>query len=94
MEEVQALTELSRDQSRVIITADKGVGLVALDKVEYNIKAKDLLKDERTYKEISADPKNKLKNKLISLLKTKAEGGISEQLYKKMYPTGAVAAMF
>ena len=66
-----------------------------LDKAEYNIKAQDLLKDETTYKEISTVPTNKLKNKLISLLKkTKADGGISDQLYKKMYPTGAVAPKF
>ena len=63
---------------------------MVLDKAEYNIKAQDLLKDERTY--ISTDPTNKLKNKLISLLKKiKTDGGISDQLYNKMYPTGAVA---
>ena len=68
---------------------------MVLDKAEYSIKAQDLLKDERTYKEISTDPTNKLKNKLISLLKkTKAKGDISEQLYKKMYLTGAVGPKF
>ena len=36
-----------------------------------------------------------LKNKLISLpKKIKTEGDISDQLYKKMYPTGAVATKF
>ena len=45
-----------------------------------------------SYKEINTDPTNKLKTKLISLLKkSKAEGGIEEQLYKKMYPTRTVA---
>ena len=78
-EEAQALAELRRDQSRVILTADKGVALLILDRAEYNNKAQDLLKDERTYKEISTDPTNKLKNKLISLLKKiKADGGISD----------------
>ena len=48
-----------------------------------------------TYKEISTDPINKLKTKLISLLKKiKAGGGINDQLYEKMYPTGAVAPKF
>ena len=66
-----------------------------LDKAKYNNKAQDLLQDKRTYKEISTDPTKKLKNKLIDLLKKiKAEGGISDQLYKKMYPTGAVAPKF
>ena len=36
-----------------------------------------------------------MKNKLFNLLKRiKAEGGINESLYKKMYPTGAVPPKF
>ena len=94
-EEVQALVELKRDSSKVIIPADKGVTLVIMDKPDYNTKAQDLLNDKKTYKEISTDPTNKLKTKPISLLKKiKADGGIEEQLYKKMYPTGAVAPKF
>ena len=93
-EEVQALVELRWDSSKVILTADKGVALVIMDKPDYN-KAQELLNDKKTYKEISTDPTNKLKTKLISLLKKiKAEGGIEEQVYKKMYPTGAVAPKF
>ena len=77
--------ELRRDQSRVILTADKGVALVILDQMEYNNKAQDLLQDKKTYKEISTDPTNKLKTKLINLLrKIKADGVINDQLYKKM----------
>ena len=93
-EEVQALAELKRDSSKVILTADKGVALVIIDKPDYNTRAQELLNDKKTYKEINTDPTNKLKTKLISLLKKiKAEGGIKEQLYK-MYPTGAVAPNF
>ena len=66
-----------------------------MDKPDYNTKAQDLLNDKKTYKEISKDPTNKLKTKLISLLKKiKADGGIEEQLYKKLYLTGAVAPKF
>ena len=55
----------------------------------------DLLNDKKTYKEISTDPTNKLKTKLVSLLKKiKADGGIEEKLYKKMYPTGDVVPKF
>ena len=94
-EEVQALVELKRDSSKVIHTADKGVALVIMDKPDYNTKPQEHLNDKKTYKEISTDPTNKLKAKLISLLKKiKAEGEIEEQLYKKMYPTGAVATKF
>ena len=94
-EEVQALAELKRDSSKVILTADKGVALVIIDKPEYINKAQEHLDDKKTYKEINTDPTSKLKTKLISLLKKiKAEGGIEDQLYKKMYSTGAVAQKF
>ena len=90
-----ALAELRKDHSRVILTADKGVALVVMGRTEYNSKVQKLLEDGGTYKEIKTDPTNKLKNKLVNLLRNiKAEGGITDQLYKKMYPTGAVAPKF
>ena len=94
-EEAQALAELGKDHLRVILTGDKRVALVVMDRTGYNSKAQKLLEDRVTYKKIKTDPTNKLKNKLINLLKkTKAEGGINDQLYKKMYPTGVVAPIF
>ena len=94
-EETQALAELKNDQSRVILTADKGVALVVMNRTEYNSKAQELLEDGGTYKLIKTDPTNKLKNKLINILKKiKTEGSITEHLYKKMYTTGAVAPKF
>ena len=91
-EEAQSLAEIRKDHPRVILTADKGVALVVIGRVDYNNKAQKLLEDRGTYREIKTDPTNKLKNKLVNLLKnTKAEGGISDKLYKKMHPTGAVA---
>ena len=44
-EEVQALAELKKDQSRVILTADKRVAVVVMDREEYNKKAQELLED-------------------------------------------------
>ena len=88
-EEQKAMIELKKDTNRVILTADKGTCLVVMDKEEYINKAQDLLKEE-AYKIIPEDPTNKQKNKLIQLLKKiKTEGDISEDNYKKMYPTGA-----
>ena len=60
-----------------------------MKKEEYIKKAEELLLTD-TYKTISTDPTNKHKTKLIKLLKTiKAEGGINEAVYKRLYPTGA-----
>ena len=92
--EYQALKELKEDKSRVILTIDKGVSLVIMDRTEYNKKAEELL-NTGTYKEISEDPTKKQKNKLISILKNiKAEGGLNEETYRRLYPTAAVPSKF
>ena len=93
-EEENALNELKKDTNRVILTADKGTCLVVMDKEEYISKANGLLKEE-TYRIIPEDSTNKQKNKPIQLLKKiKTEGGINEENYKKMYPTGATIPKF
>ena len=94
-QEVQALAELKKDQSRVILTADKGVAIVVMDKEDYNKKAQALLEDRGTYKILKADPSKRMKTKLINLLKKiKSEERINDNLYKKMYPTEAVPPKF
>ena len=93
-EEVQAIQELKRDDSRIILTADKGVVMVVLNKEDYIQKAKHLL-NQPTYKKMKEDPTSKQKARLIKLLRNiKAEGGITEEQYKKMYPTGVGAPKF
>ena len=93
-EELKALKELKIDNNRLILTADKGVALVVIDKQEYIKKAEDLLQ-ESSYKKITDDPTAKLKNKLISILKKiKADGGLKDDLYRRLYPTGAVSPKF
>ena len=93
--EIQALAELKKDQERVILTADKGVAIVIMDKKEYQDKAKVLLEDQGTYQVLKTDPTGRLKSRMINLLKKiKSEGGIDNILYKKLYPTGAVTPKF
>ena len=92
--EYQVLKELKEDKSRVILTANKGVSLVIMDRTEYNKKAEELL-NTGTYKKIWDDPTKKQKNKLISILKNiKAEGGLNEETYRRLYPTAAVPSKF
>ena len=90
-EEAKAIQELKRDKEKIILTTDKGVSMVVLDKEDYIKKSEDLLK-QNTYRELVADPTNKYKNKLINLLKTiKSEGGMNNNTYKRLYPTEAVS---
>ena len=88
-EEFKAINELKGDDNRMIFTTDKGVALVVFDKADYIKKAEELL-NKPTYKKIPEDPTDRQKTKLINLLKNiKAEGGINEETYKRLYPTGA-----
>ena len=88
-EEFKTIRELKEDDSRIILTADKGVALVVLNKEDYIRKAEHLL-NQHTYRKIPEDPTSKQKARLMKLLKNiKAEGGINEETYKRMYPTGA-----
>ena len=65
-----------------------------MDKAEYNKKAEELL-NTKIYKKIPEDPTNKQKNRLVSILKNiKAEGGLNEEAYRRLYPTGTVSPKF
>ena len=93
-EERKAIDELRRDKNRIILTADKGVSMVVMDRDDYNKKAEELLQ-QSAYRPIPHDPTNKLKSRLISLLKhIKTEGGMNEATYKRLYPTGAGSPKF
>ena len=92
--EEKAIQELRKDQEKIILTMDKGVAMVVLDKDDYIRNSEDLLKQD-TYRELAADPTNKYKNKLISLLKTiKSQAGINNSTYRILYPTGAVSPKY
>ena len=67
-EEKRALKELREDQDRMVLTADKGVAMVVIDRKEYMDKVEGLLA-QPAYKTISSDPTNRLKAKLIQKLK-------------------------
>ena len=89
-----ATAELKKDPSRMVLTADKGVALVVMNTEDYKKKAEELL-NQNTYRAIPSDPTMMLKNKLISMLKSiKAKGGIKEELYRGLYPTGAGSPKF
>ena len=78
-EEQKAIGKLKRDNRRIVLTADKGVSLVVMDKEDYVKEAEEFL-NQPTYRTISSDPTIKFKNKLINLLKSiKTKGGMNEK---------------
>ena len=85
---------MRKDDTRIVLTVDKGVALVVMNKQDYEKKAEIKL-NQTTYRNITRDPTTRYINKLINLLKTiKTQEGISEALYKKLYPTGAGVPKF
>ena len=69
--------------------------MVVIDREDYTDKAHLLLSNTNTYKPISKDPMNKLKNKLDQILRDiKNQGGLSDYNYKKVYPTSVIAPKF
>ena len=93
-EEFNALKELKKDQDRIILTADKGVALVIMKRTDYITKSEELL-NTGTYKKIPEDPTKRQKARLVNILQNiKSEGGMSEESYRKMYPTGAVSPKY
>ena len=88
-EQARAMKELKKDQDRMVLTAAKGVSMVVMDREEYEKKSEELL-SQSTYRVLPSDPTTKQKNKLIVILKTiKSEGRINDNIYTRLYPTGA-----
>ena len=85
-----ALRELKWDRDHIVLTSDKGVAMVIMDRQDYINKANSLL-TQNTYRSIPWGPTNTIKNKLISILKrVKNQTGLDSNTYKSMYPTGCV----
>ena len=74
-EERIGLAQLKRDKDRVILTADKGVEMVVMDRQEYISKAEELLA-QPAYWTIPRDPTNRIKAQLITKLR-KIKGTIT-----------------
>ena len=93
-EESKALSELREDKERMVLTADKGVTMVVMDRKDYMEKVEGLLV-QPAYRTIDADPTKKLKAKLILTLKRiKRETNMGEGMYRTMYPTCCTAPKF
>ena len=90
----QTVRELKRDRDHIVLTADKGVDMVIMDRQHYINKSNTLL-NQSTYRAIPWDPINTIKNKLINILKrVKNQTGLDSKTYKSMYITVIVPPKF
>ena len=88
------LNQLKKDKDRVVLTADKGVAMVVMDKEDYIKKAESLLA-QPAYKTIDRDPTIQIKAKLINKLRNvKKDTNMDKGMYKTMYSTGYTPPKF
>ena len=93
-QERKGLVQLKKDKDRLVLTTDKGVAMVVMDKEDYIYKAEELLV-QPAYRKLDRDPTNRIKAKLITKLKTIKKGiRLDEGTYKIMYATGCVPSKF
>ena len=85
--------ELKKDSNKIVLTVDKGVAMVVMDRKDYITKVSNLIA-QPAYRTINRDPTNKLKDKLITLLRKKRETGLEDNIYKYMYPMGCTSPKF
>ena len=80
----------------MVLTVDKVVAMVVMDKQDHTDKVLTLLTDTNTYRIINKDPTTRVKkNKLTNTLKgIKQTGGLSDSTYRKVYPFSAVSPKF
>ena len=82
-----ALQTLKKDNSIIILPADKGSATVIMNTAKYREKMTNMVGDTNTYTRLSKDPTHKYKNRMINILrKWKRNGSISDKLYWKLYP--------
>ena len=80
-QEKEAIKTLREDSSRVVLTADKGVALVVMDKSQYIEKCMALLNDTKTYKPCKDTTKKLHRDVQESLRKLNREHGSSRLYY-------------
>ena len=78
----------------MVLTADKGMAMVVMDRLDYQEKVEGLLTSTAN-KTISTDPTNKPKVQLIQKLRgIERETKMDEGTYRTMYPTSCTAPRF
>ena len=82
-----ALENLKKDKGCIIVTADKGVALVVMDKTKYITKCEALLQDNSVYQHLSKDTSPTIHKELIKILQYyKNNNFISETEYTQLRP--------
>ena len=87
-----ALENLRKDKDYIIVTADKGVALVLMDKTEYITKCKAPLQDHSVYQNLSKDTSPTIHKEFIKILQDYKNNNFnSETEYTQLRPHGSIS---
>ncbi|XP_068737985.1 uncharacterized protein [Montipora capricornis] len=90
-EERKALKDLKKDDTRILMKADKGNCFVVLDTIDYNNKMNALLNDHNTYELVSKPPFRRIERELNNrLLTLKNQLKICDSTYRKLRSTDTI----
>uniref|UniRef100_A0A8C5PYS7 Reverse transcriptase n=1 Tax=Leptobrachium leishanense TaxID=445787 RepID=A0A8C5PYS7_9ANUR len=78
-DERDALSNLKKDLTIIIKPADKGGGIVIMDKVAYDQEALRQLNDDTTYRLLPSNPTQNIKTELSNLLNKGSDAGIIDK---------------
>ena len=85
-----ALENLRKDKDCIIVTVDKGVALIVMDKTEYITKCEALLQDNSVYQHLTKDTSPTIHKELVKILQDyKNNNFISETEYTQVKPHGS-----
>ena len=70
-----ALSKLKKNDSIIILPADKGNATVVMDRDSYKEKINDLLDDDETYTKLKRDPTKKIERSICERLKSAERNG-------------------
>ena len=81
-----ALRNLQKDDTIIVLPADKGRATVLMNTDDYKMKITALVSDTNTYSKLKKDPTTRFRTKLVNIFKQwKKDKSISERLYWRLY---------
>ena len=80
-----ALENLMKDKDHIIVTADKGVALVVMDKTEYITKCEALLQENSIYQHLSRETSPNIHKELVKILQDYKNNNFISQ--NRIHPT-------
>lgn len=85
-----AISDLRKDESIIILPADKGNTTVVMDKTDYREKMLSLLSDP-AYKKLKRDPTTKVEKRVAEAIKRVGSNGIPKRLRRNLTPQSSRA---